>query len=301
MTLHTPDQTPDYWELLVDLPPASEELWTMFCMERGATGCETLLEKDSVVSLRLFFDELSPEEVAAWPELFHVEYPDLPLPSRVEPVPCEKQDWQQAWRVHFHATPAGKRLLVCPPWEAPDGGVTPEGRRAVVIEPGQGFGTGGHASTMLALALLDKVLEDNPPPAQMMDVGIGSGILALASIHLGVGGADGVDIDFASLPEIRRNERFNGFENRLHLVCGGPSCISKSYPLVTANLTAPIQLFEQEAIADLTQAGGRLILSGMLVSEREEVIEAFQTKGFQIENLSDQDGWAAACLVRTAE
>ena len=268
----------------------------MFCMERGATGVETLSESETEVSLRIYFDDLPANAVENWPGEFQQVYPGLAPPTQISAGHQAGQDWHKAWRVFFRPTPAGQGLMVCPPWEVPP----PEsldGRTPLVIDPGQGFGTGGHASTMLALGLLEAAMGRMEANLSVADVGTGSGILALAAMHMGVKSPVCVDIDPQALPEVRRNARLNGFLEPVLVVCGTAACLHSRFDLVLANLTAPILLSESDAIADLTSRGGRLILSGMLVREREEVLNTFASLGLVTEATAEQEEWGAACLV----
>ena len=168
------------------------------------------------------------------------------------------------------------------------------------MEPGQGFGTGGHASTVLALEQIEAELTDHAPPASMLDVGTGSGILAIAAGLLGVPRLWGLEIDPRALPEVRRNFRLNGLTPPPHLVRGKPDCLRGRFPLVAANLTAPILHQFVEELARLTAPGGRLVLSGMLASEGPGVAAAFGEVGFTAIQIAQREGWYACRLLRGA-
>lgn len=291
-----------YWELDVELAPTAEELWSLFCYDRGASGAEQLASDADRVQMRYFFASLEPgaEREQFWQAAFRAAYPQVPGPSRIHLRRKPVRDWQLAWREHFVPTPVGSRLLVCPPW---DQGPPEQGageRLKLIVEPGQGFGTGGHASTVLALEQIEAELTDHGPPAAMLDVGTGSGILAIAAGLLGVPNLWGLEIDSRALPEVRRNFRLNGLTPPPRLVQGKPDCLRGEFPLVAANLTTPILHQFVEELAQLTAPGGRLVLSGMLASEGPGVAAAFGKAGCATIQIAQREGWYACRLLRSA-
>lgn len=289
-----------YWELETDLDLADEELWSLFCHEQGAAGAEVVEEKDSQVTIRHFFN--SPPEscgdlknldaskasrrfAETMLEAFSAQYPAAAPPLRIVVRARPVEPWETAWRVHFKPLAIGRRLLITPPWEAlpPSGDGSPsqwEGRLRVVIDPGMGFGTGWHASTRLGLMLLEDLLQDTPVerlPRRMLDVGTGSGILAIAAGLMTGAAVTAVDIDGAALPEVRRNFRLSGLTGPELLVRGEPGCLRGSYPLVMANITAPTLLTLRDSLHRLTAPGGYLIVSGVLETEKESFLPFFLT------------------------
>src|SRR5262249_25782431 len=149
--LHLMSQTPaTFWTLDADLAPEAEELWSLFCYEHGATGAQWLEEQPTRVRMRYTFDMHDPG-ADGWLPAFRAQYPDVPPPSDLGGPEPAVEPWATQWREHFRPLPMGQRLLICPPWDK--GEATPEfaGRLRIVIDPGQGFGTGQHASTALAL------------------------------------------------------------------------------------------------------------------------------------------------------
>lgn len=298
-----PPSAPHYWELEADLDAAHEELWSLFCHEQGAAGAEVLEDGDSRTMIRYFFNtppagcgELeisSPTEgqhpfSAALLGAFSSQYPAGTPPHGIRWRTRPVEAWETAWRVHFRPLAIGKRLLVTPPWEAPRASrheETSQGeeRLRVVIDPGRGFGTGWHASTRLGLMQLEAWWENTPlefSPRRMLDVGTGSGILAIAAALLTAERGTAVrvtalDIDGDGLPEVRRNFRLSGLAGPGLLVQGEPHCLKGSYSLVTANITAPVLLKLRESLLRLTAPGGTLIVSGVLESERESFLPSF--------------------------
>lgn len=296
-----------YWEMEVELPPEAEELWSLFCYDRGASGAEQVDSRDSALRMRYFFSSLAPGAQTGryWSDAFRAQYPGASLPGRIALNRRQARDWQMAWREHFTPAPVGARLMVRPPWDTHGAARAgkDDSRQALIIDPGQGFGTGGHASTILALELIEAALSPpaaRPTPAAMLDVGIGSGILAIGAALLGVRELWGLDIDPRTFPEVRRNFELNGLARAPRLVRGQPDCLKGAFPLVAANLTAPILRDFVKELVQLTTPGGNLVLSGMLDSEGPGVEAEFIDAGCAAVQSVQKEGWHASRLLRNA-
>ena len=183
----------------------------------------------------------------------------------VEEIPIE--DWSASWKSHFHPVRRG-RVLVVAPWmrdQAVPGGVR------VVIEPGLAFGTGDHPTTGMCLDALDLFLQRNPGAA-VLDVGTGSGILAIAARKLGAGLSVGTDNDPLALRVARENAAVNGA--LIDLRSGIPEGVE--FDLVLANILANTLVELAPDLAHAVAPGGRLILSGILESQVSEVEAAYR-------------------------
>jgi ribosomal protein L11 methyltransferase len=191
--------------------------------------------------------------------------------GRIRPLPApryrtvQEQDWSQAWKQHYKPILIGERLVVVPAWlESPD-----PGRVAIRMDPGMAFGTGTHPTTQLCLELLEACLPENA--AAVIDVGCGSGILAVAALKLGVQAALGVDIDPEAVQAAQANGELNGVAERLEVKLGSVAEVLsgattlRSAPLVLANILAPVIVrLLDDGLADLLDQGGVLVLSGIL-------------------------------------
>jgi len=206
--------------------------------------------------------------------------------GRIRPMPApqfrpvQEQDWSQTWKQHYRPIPIGKRLVVVPAWlESPD-----PGRIAIRMDPGMAFGTGTHPTTQLCLELLEAYLPEDA--AAVIDVGCGSGILAVAALKLGVRAALGVDIDPEAVQAAQANAELNGVAERLEVKLGSAAEISggntslKKAPLVLANILAPVIIrLLDDGLADLLDPGGVLVLSGILDEQAGEVEGALEAHG----------------------
>ena len=287
-----------YWEVVVTLPPQAEELWSAHCFEEGASGCQTL--EETPAQMRLCYYVAGPErpDVAGWLARFGQSYPGATAPMSIQVQEKPVEDWATTWRVHFRPLPVGQRLLVTPPWALTEPDFNPQGRLAVVIEPGQGFGTGNHATTALVLSLLEARLAQAPLPAALLDVGCGSGILAIAGALLGVAHCWAVDNDCRVQTEVQHNFRLSGIAHAPVVLCAGPQAVARAFPLVLANIIAPVLLELAPELARVTQPGGTLILGGVQPQEQAGVLTAYAALGFVLRQQQAQDTWVSLWLER---
>lgn len=199
--------------------------------------------------LRAWFDE--PDEAAVGAALG----PDVDATwSDVEDV-----DWEARSRAAFSPIVVSERLIVAPPWDAPEG--------AVIVEPGQGFGTGQHATTRQALRALDRVADGC---RTALDIGCGSGVLALAAAKLGLR-AEGIDVDAPSIADSLANARLNGLEVAFSTT--PVQDLREPADIVLANLFAEVLVAMAPDLTRLTRR--HLVLAGILEDREPAVLAAF--------------------------
>jgi ribosomal protein L11 methyltransferase len=292
-----------YWDLTVTLgTDAAEttEAVTNRLWELGAVG---VVEEATpgAAALRAFFPP-GADAGSLSEDLRHYlgDLAALELPGargRVEVAPLADEPWADAWRAHFRPVPVGRRLLVCPPWEVPDPALAHD-RVVVTIEPGRAFGTGGHGSTRSCLELIERALAGAGAP-YVLDLGCGSGILAIAAARLGVPRVDAIDMDPDAVAATEDNARRNGVADRVRAAVApiagwaGPPA-----PLVLANLLAAAHVTLAPTLAGLVTPAGSLIAGGLLAHEVPAVAGAFAAAGCWLVELVEHDGWAALLLRR---
>lgn len=202
-------------------------------------------------------------------------------------------DWADAWKAHWHPMRLGRRIVVVPSWityESAPGDVV------LALDPGRAFGTGQHASTALAVAALERRLDGAPVPL-VLDVGCGSGILAFAALLLGAERAVLCDVDADSVEVARENAARLGLDERVLLRVGSTGVLSERAPIVLANIEASVLIPLAPALAKLVARGGALILSGVLASQRDEVLRPYESLGFSLDRCEQEGEWIAPELV----
>ena len=171
-------------------------------------------------------------------------------------------------------------------------GIELSGRHPVWIDPGQGFGTGHHLSTALALEMLEQfLLETDTLPESMLDLGTGSGILAIAACRLGIKKVTGLDIEAEAVAEVERNCELNGLSGRIIGHVGQPSFLKKPAPLVISNMLLSELLDIRLDLIRLTSPGGTLICSGLFGKQEEELRNSLTEMGFVYRASLERENW----------
>ena len=193
--------------------------------------------------------------------------------------PCDvpDADWPELWKENLSAIVVSPKLVVRPSFVE----FSPaKGQAELVIDPGQAFGTGAHASTRLALEWIDRLAPELEPGARLLDVGTGSGVLALAALRRGPGCAIGLDLDPMAVREARANALRNGLDARARFFVGSLEALaSDSFELVVANLLRSEMEPLLGAIAARMRPGGRAVLSGLLEREPSRLEPALRSAG----------------------
>jgi len=266
------------------------------CWEEGAAGVE---ERDEGGSILLLVHAQAPalEAVlaAAREEVSSAGLGEVSDPESVDP-----EDWSQTWKEGIKAIEISPRLVVRPSFDPIE--LAPQ-QLELVIDPRQAFGTGGHASTLLALEWIDALADEFQPGTRVLDIGTGTGVLALAALRLGAGEAVGFDIDPIAAREAAEWARSNGLASRFRVYAGGLDALSaRPFDLVVANLLKGEMLPLVPGMAAAMAPGAWLVVSGLLEAEQGPVIEAFGECGIRLEDVrvgfdsGGQDRWVSLLL-----
>jgi ribosomal protein L11 methyltransferase len=206
------------------------------------------------------------------------EYCDV----RLEAIEIEDEDWARRTQADLGSVRIG-RIVVAPPWDIPAAHEI-----AVVIEPSRGFGTGHHQSTRLCLALLQA---RNLAGRHVIDVGTGSGVLAITAARLGAPYVAAIDVDPDAVDNARENAARNGVSDVVEVhVRDLSTAMLPPADVVTANLTGSLLERHAEDLARLVKRGGVLIAAGFTVDERDRVVNAFEGR-FTTTESAEEDGW----------
>jgi ribosomal protein L11 methyltransferase len=247
--------------------------------------------------------ELSPsgvEEVDRGEEIEYALYgapgelptlPDLAAAAGTAPVAISTSeiadDWADRWQQFHQPVVLGDRLSVRPPWEP-----ATDARLDLVIDPGRAFGTGAHATTRMCLELLLELPEDGA----LLDLGCGSGVLAIAAAGLGFSPVLALDVEEESVEATRANAGANGVDVEVRRFDLRAEAVPDGYGTVVANLVAPLLINWAKRGDGLPQ---RLIASGLLVEETDPASAAFAAAGLSERRRLERAGWTAMLLERS--
>jgi ribosomal protein L11 methyltransferase len=208
----------------------------------------------------------------------------------------DEADWADAWKAYFPVMRVGRRLVIRPTWR--------RHRRerddvVLALDPGMAFGTGLHPTTRLCLAgveaLADRGVLSN---ARVLDVGCGSGILAIAALKLGAATAVGLDTDPIAIEATTANARRNSLVRRLRAREGSVPSGEAAFDVVLANLIAGVLVPLAEGLARELRPGGHLLASGIFIDRETDVRDAFEAAGLEVRGRSSEGDWVALEAVR---
>lgn len=212
---------------------------------------------------------------------------ELGLHGKIELVGVNEEDWANSWKQYYKPLKIGKRIVICPAWET----YAPEGDELVIrMDPGMAFGTGTHETTRLVIRLLESYTR---PGCRMLDVGTGTGILAICASRLGADICRAYDIDPTAVRVARENIAESGLTN---VTCdqsdllGQVSLDGGKYDLICANIVADIIIRMTPDVMRYLADDGVLLASGIIAERCDDVVAAFEANGFTIvEKLTDND------------
>jgi ribosomal protein L11 methyltransferase len=259
----------------------------------GAAGVEELVEEGRVI-FAVYAPEAARDPVRDAVEATGAQVLD------VSPVPA--QDWSEAWKRDLAPIVVSPRLVLRPSFARVEART---GQRVLELDPGQAFGTGAHESTRLALEGIDRLADALDASGVLLDVGTGTGVLALAGLALGCGRAVALDLDPLAGQAARENAQRNGLSAGLDVFVGGIDALHPGarFDVVAANLLVSELLPVLPAIAAHLRPGGRLVLAGLLDGQLAEVLARARSLGLaSLDTLrrSDASGaiWAALVMRR---
>lgn len=246
---------------------------------------EELLQRDrSVGKIHFYLDvTANPKEVT---DFLSQLLSNANIPFTLDSTLCKYEDWADNWKKYFKPTPIGNRLMIRPAWEEPQN----TDRVELVLEPGLAFGTGTHETTRLCLQLLDKYIQGGE---SLLDVGCGSGILAIAALLLNAKEAVGVDIDPLAVKTAIENANANGVSDRFVGLCGDlTDRVSGKFQVVCANIVADVILMLNQSIANFMEKDCLYLMSGIIDIREEEILASLEGK-FEVLEICRERGWTA--------
>lgn len=213
--------------------------------------------------------------------------------ATVRTARMKREDWAESWKKHFHPIAIGSALLVKPSWSRRRARA---GQPTVILDPGLSFGTGQHATTSFCLKEICRLRpRSNAKEKSFLDIGTGSGILAIAASKLGYTPVAAFDFDPESVRVAKANAAVNNVSQQLKPVHADltqqPMRASRQYDLVCANLIANLLLAEHKKIVSRVRPGGTLVLAGILAVEFGQVQQAFADLGWELVASRTEKEW----------
>jgi len=282
----------------VILDPCMVDAVANFFHERQASGV-VLEERDSersVVTAYVPQDkwQVASGEITAYLAHLREVFPDAAEPE-LKTAPLKTENWATAWQADFRPLAIGRKLLVTPPWIKPE----PHGRITIVIEPAEAFGTGTHETTQGCLELLEEAIEEFTDAGQdftVLDVGCGSGILAIAAAKLGAREVRAVDTDPVAVESARKNVILNGVAQKIVLECLSAQDVKEPADIVAANLDPKTLRTNKAQLVNLFASS--LVISGVPLEEWESIKKEFLAEGTFLKKEVVRTEWGSGLLGR---
>ncbi|MFB9325502.1 50S ribosomal protein L11 methyltransferase [Paenibacillus aurantiacus] len=254
-----------------------------------------------------FYEDADPQEIMATirPRIEQLREFDIdPGDFKISAAMVDDEDWANAWKQYFKPIRVSERLTIKPTWEdytpGPD-------ERIIELDPGMAFGTGTHPTTALCLRTLESVIQGGE---EVIDVGTGSGVLAIGAMRLGAKRVLALDLDPVAVSSATENTRLNGLEDsiQVHLSdllgilqakeASGPVNVSVPVDVVVANILAEIILLFIDDVYAALKPGGTYIASGIWKNKEEDVEAGLLKAGFTIKDRQRDQDWIAFVAVR---
>ena len=307
-----------YYEITVDTTSEASELVAQILTDAGSNGIgiydnndladladsgvvwdymeEHLIENDGKAQVKGYFEvenfDVTRADIDTRLEFLKANCPFDYGSLEITINTVDDQDWLESWKEYYKPIKAG-RLTIVPEWIDYQ---AEEGEYIVKIDPGMAFGTGEHESTKMCLELLQAIGMENK---SVIDVGTGSGILALAAAKLGASNVEAYDIDENAVKSARENCILNGLQDKI--VVENANLLDKTagtFDVVLANITADVLIMLSQSLGDYVKEDGIIIISGIILKRENDVKNAFIKAGFDILERINMGEWVAFKLAK---
>lgn len=199
-----------------------------------------------------------------------------------------EQDWTESWKAAFRPFRLGEHMIVKPSWEAVE---TKPGDHVIEIDPGMAFGTGTHETTGMCVKLVEKYVR---PGDRVIDIGTGTGILAIAAAHMGAKPVLATDLDAVAVRVAAENVKINGFGGVIDVRCGDLlDVVQESGDVVIANIISDVIVMLARPVRERIADGGVFICSGISVERREDVLDALRAADYELLDDLTEGEWCA--------
>ena len=214
--------------------------------------------------------------------------------AKIETVGVNEEDWANAWKAYYKPIKIGNKLVIVPAWEKY---TAAEGELIVRMDPGMAFGTGTHETTRLVIRMLEDYTK---PGCRMLDVGTGSGILAICASKLGAAECKAYDIDPMAVRVANENIKDSGLSN---ITCEVSDLLkqadrSRPYDLICANIVADIIIRMTPDVSPFMHENTVLLASGIISERAQDVIDCFEKNGYKIVEKLEDNGWCGLAVMK---
>ena len=204
-----------------------------------------------------------------------------------------EEDWTESWKKAFRPFRLGEHMVIKPSWETVE---TEPGDHIIEIDPGMAFGTGTHETTGMCVRLVEKYVR---PGDEAIDIGTGTGILAIAAAHMGAKHVLATDLDAVAVRVAAENVKINGFEGKIDVRCGDLlEVVDERADVVIANIIADVIIGLAAPVKPHIVDGGIFICSGIAVNRLEDVLAALNAAGYQVLDTLIEGEWSAVASRR---
>ena len=254
---------------------------------------ESILNADKTVasvSVYLPADSGTADTVSFLKERFS----SLGIDAKLSISGVNEEDWANSWKAYYKPIEIGEKIVIVPAWEKYD---APADKLVVRMDPGMAFGTGSHETTRLVIRLLERYVRDGQ---RVLDVGCGSGILAICAAKLGAGECKAYDIDPVAVKVARENIKDAGLEERVSCdvsdLLRGVDKTGGTYDVICANIVADIIIRMTPDVGQFMDENTVILASGIITERAQDVVECFEQHGFSIVERAEENGWCALAV-----
>jgi len=202
-------------------------------------------------------------------------------------IEVNEEDWATAWKQYYHPVKISERFTIVPSWEDYKPVSTDE--LIIELDPGMAFGTGTHPTTVMCLQALEKTVKQHD---YVIDIGTGSGVLAIGAAKLGAGHVHALDLDEVAVKAAKENVQLNHTDHNIDVVQGNLlDTVTKPGDIVVANILAEVIMSFTDDAFQIVKKGGKFITSGIIEAKKEDVKNALTQAGFELEEIMMMEDW----------
>lgn len=246
---------------------------------------EELIKKDRTHSIiHIYFDKK--ENVSVAVEFLKFRMSAAGIDFNIEKDTVDDNEWNENWKKHFKAFEIGRKIAVTPSWEEYK---NKDNRTVIHLDPGTAFGTGTHATTSMCIEALEDEVKGGET---VLDIGTGSGILAIAAVLLGAKSAKGIDIDELSVKTAKENAKINNVDNFTEFQAGDlADKVTGKFDIICANIVADVIIRLFENVKSFMKEETRLIISGIIDLREKDIENAIEKSSFEIVKKLHRSEW----------